>query len=97
MTRTTASVGSATIGSGTLSILTSPAAYITVARIGTSTVARAFSARNLRSHNPEVAGSNPAPATGKDPQSRAFSFSDRDGRVRTLPECWLEKDCRLRA
>src|SRR3954453_21947090 len=27
-----------------------------------------------RAHNPEVAGSNPAPATAKGPQTRAFRF-----------------------
>jgi hypothetical protein len=28
----------------------------------------------LRAHNPEVAGSNPAPATAKGPLTRAFCF-----------------------
>ena len=36
---------------------------------------RACSPHNLRSHNPEVAGSNPAPATRKSPALRGFSLS----------------------
>jgi hypothetical protein len=36
-------------------------------------------------HNPEVAGSNPAPATKKGPQTRAFRFLDWPGVPNFLP------------
>jgi hypothetical protein len=37
------------------------------------------------SHNPEVAGSNPAPATGKAPETRPFCFLSRDRAFELLP------------
>ena len=42
-----------------------------------------------RAHNPEVAGSNPAPATGKAPETGLFRSLDRDRRVELLPNFCL--------
>jgi hypothetical protein len=41
------------------------------------------------SHNPEVAGSNPAPATEKGPQTRAFCNSLHLGVAKVLPNFCL--------
>jgi hypothetical protein len=38
-----------------------------------------------RSHNPEVAGSNPAPATGKAPETGPFCFSAGEAPLKLLP------------
>jgi hypothetical protein len=41
------------------------------------------------SHNPEVAGSNPAPATGKAPETGLFYFLGRDRAAELLPNFCL--------
>jgi hypothetical protein len=45
--------------------------------------------RNLRSHNPEVAGSNPAPATGKAPETGLFRSLGSDRGSELLPKFCL--------
>src|SRR5688572_10515882 len=48
------------------------------------------------SHNPEVAGSNPAPATEKAPETGLFRSLTRDRRAKLLPNFCLDGLVRVR-
>ncbi len=48
-----------------------------------------------RAHNPEVAGSNPAPATGKAPETGLSRSHDDDQRAGLLPNLCLFMPVRL--